>query len=66
MQPLSTYQKEAAYNAKCAAAIEHLKLFMQDAKNQAKSTLELSTLDLIVATVGEKDRYVEEVDVYVP
>lgn len=50
MQP-NTYMEEIAYNARCKAAIESLKLFMADARNQLKSSIELSTLDLIVSTV---------------
>lgn len=66
MQTLSHYQRESIYNARCAAAIDSLKLFMKDAKNKAQSSLELSTLELIVETIGEKERDTEEVDLYVP
>ena len=45
------YQDEFAYNQRCARAIESLKLFMADAKNQLKSNIDLSTLELIISTV---------------
>lgn len=51
MQPLSLYEHETKHNARCAAAIESLKLFMADARNKSEDSLSLSTLELIVGTI---------------
>ena len=68
------YLAEIKYHARCAAAIDHLKLFMKDAENQLKTNIPLSTLELIVDTVGERpvdrseinDPDMKELSVYVP
>lgn len=56
MQPLSEYEKTNKHNARCAAAIDCLKLFIADAKSQAKDSLSLSTLDLIIDTIEPQQK----------
>lgn len=51
IQSLNIYTEEMKRNARCAKAIDSLKLFMKDAKGQLKTSIPLSTLELIVETV---------------
>lgn len=41
-------------NKRCAAAMDTLKLFMEDAKQQLKSSIPLNTLELIVASIDKE------------
>lgn len=68
------YLEQLKYQIRCTEAIDHLKLFMQDAKDQLKTSINISTLELIVNTVGESpeakskinDPDMKELSVYVP
>lgn len=74
MQQTPDYMAELKYHARCAAAIDHLRLFMEDAKNKLNTSIDISTLELIVNTVGERpeekseinDPDMKELSVYVP
>lgn len=74
MQQTTDFMAELKYHARCAAAIDSLKLFMKDAKGQLKTSIPISTLELIVETVGEhpearseiNDSDMKELSVYVP
>lgn len=73
-QTQDDYLAQLMYQTKCAAAIDHLKLFMEDAKNKLNTSIDISTLELIVNTVGERpkarseinDPDMKELSVYVP
>lgn len=49
-----TTLEENRYNEKCASAISMLKVFMEDAKQQLKTSIPLSTLELIVKQTEEQ------------
>lgn len=53
------FHEELEYNARCHAAIETLKLFIKDAKQQLKSSIDIKTLELIVETVDLKKEEAE-------
>ena len=73
-QTQDDYLAQLMYQTKCAEAIDHLKLFMEDAKNKLNTSIDISTLELIVNTVGERpkarseinDSDMKELSVYVP
>lgn len=54
MATIETVIDENNYNRRCADAIQTLKLFMRNAEEQLESSLPLSTLKLIVDSIGEK------------
>lgn len=68
------YLEQLKYQIRCTEAIDHLKLVMKDAEKQLKTNIPLSTLELIVDTVGERpvdrsennDPDMKELNVYVP
>lgn len=54
MATIQTVIDENNYNKRCADAVKALKLFMRNAEEQLESSLPLSTLKLIVDSIGEE------------
>lgn len=54
MPTIQTVIDENNYNKRCAEAIQTLKLFMRNAEEQLESSLPLSTLKLIVDSIGDQ------------
>lgn len=51
---IKSYQKEQAYNARCKAAINVIKMFVKDAERQLKSSIDIKTLQLVFETLDKE------------
>lgn len=54
MQSMTNFSEELEKNARCKAAIDVLRIFIEDAERQLKTTIDIKTLQLIIDTVDKK------------